>query len=346
MIVADQVPAKLAPDVVKNTALKIAHRVVADDDRPTLGGAMAWPSARRSCARDAAAGEAAVFADGDDAPLLIKVPQMKGFAAAEWPSNEAVAGHMAARAGAVPLPTSGCEGVCAAGSADAVCESARTAMESVAFRRALDRTMLSAIANPRAIHLLWPDIAAVVDRHRPAWVAPAEMLTCAAVRGAHDWVEWRGRLGGWTYADTRRVAAAVRNALLCKIGGDDRGADRAVADVPELLTTIYRRENTGRLCCARLSDADPPCPFRAPAGALASSGEFDQAWAQRFGRYRAADRRVRARGLQHGRVPGRRLVAGGIVARVADRATGGGVLRPSHGLRTRSPCCRTTRCGS
>src|SRR6202007_2335742 len=36
VIVADQVPVKLAPDVIKNTNLKIVHRIVAEDDRTVL----------------------------------------------------------------------------------------------------------------------------------------------------------------------------------------------------------------------------------------------------------------------------------------------------------------------
>jgi len=32
-VVAEQIPAKLVPDVVKNTALKVLHRLPASDDR-------------------------------------------------------------------------------------------------------------------------------------------------------------------------------------------------------------------------------------------------------------------------------------------------------------------------
>ena len=38
VVVADQVPVRLAPDVLKNTGLKIAHRTVAADDRGALAG--------------------------------------------------------------------------------------------------------------------------------------------------------------------------------------------------------------------------------------------------------------------------------------------------------------------
>src|SRR5262249_38262117 len=36
IVVSDQIPVRLAPDVIKNTGLKIAHRLVSEDDRATL----------------------------------------------------------------------------------------------------------------------------------------------------------------------------------------------------------------------------------------------------------------------------------------------------------------------
>jgi len=36
---ADQIPNKLAPKALKNTNLKIMHRIVATDDRDSMGGA-------------------------------------------------------------------------------------------------------------------------------------------------------------------------------------------------------------------------------------------------------------------------------------------------------------------
>ena len=36
IMIVDQIPTKLAPDVIKNTGLKIAHRIVSGDDRAVL----------------------------------------------------------------------------------------------------------------------------------------------------------------------------------------------------------------------------------------------------------------------------------------------------------------------
>lgn len=40
VLIAEQIPSKLTPDVIKNTNLKIVHRILAEDDRKLLGGSM------------------------------------------------------------------------------------------------------------------------------------------------------------------------------------------------------------------------------------------------------------------------------------------------------------------
>jgi len=40
IVIADQLPTKMAPEVIKNTGLKIGHRLTAEDDRNLLGGTM------------------------------------------------------------------------------------------------------------------------------------------------------------------------------------------------------------------------------------------------------------------------------------------------------------------
>src|ERR1019366_1204766 len=74
IIVAEQIPAKLVPDVVKNTALKVLHRLPAHDDREVVGAAMNLDDDQSRQVVSLRPGEAAVFADGMDRPLRIRVP--------------------------------------------------------------------------------------------------------------------------------------------------------------------------------------------------------------------------------------------------------------------------------
>jgi hypothetical protein len=74
IMVVEQIPAKLLPDVIKNTALKVLHRLPANDDREVVGAAMNLDADQSRQVVSLRPGVAAVFADGMDRPLRIRVP--------------------------------------------------------------------------------------------------------------------------------------------------------------------------------------------------------------------------------------------------------------------------------
>jgi uncharacterized protein len=74
LFIAEQIPAKLVQDVVKNTALKIVHRLPARDDRELVGATMNLDAEQSRQVVSFPPGVAAVFADGMDRPLRVRVP--------------------------------------------------------------------------------------------------------------------------------------------------------------------------------------------------------------------------------------------------------------------------------
>ncbi|WP_018657517.1 ATP-binding protein [Actinomadura flavalba] len=78
IIVAEQIPTKLVPDVIKNTALKVVHRLPAHDDRHQVGSAMNLDEDQSREVVSLRPGVAAVFADGMDRPLRVRVPLGEG----------------------------------------------------------------------------------------------------------------------------------------------------------------------------------------------------------------------------------------------------------------------------
>jgi DNA helicase HerA-like ATPase len=73
LVIAEQIPARIAPDAIKNTAVKITHRLPAADDREAVGATMnATPRQSRYLAT-LPPGRAAVFTDGMDFPVLVQV---------------------------------------------------------------------------------------------------------------------------------------------------------------------------------------------------------------------------------------------------------------------------------
>ncbi|MEV3920672.1 ATP-binding protein [Actinomadura coerulea] len=74
LIVAEQIPSKLVPDVIKNTAVKIVHRLPAKDDRDAVGATMNITEAQSQFLVTLTPGEGAVFTDGMDYPHLVRMP--------------------------------------------------------------------------------------------------------------------------------------------------------------------------------------------------------------------------------------------------------------------------------
>lgn len=68
LIIADQIPAKLIPDVIKNTHCKIVHRLFAEDDRRSMGEAMMMDEEQRAFLPNLSTGEAIVFCGGWHGP--------------------------------------------------------------------------------------------------------------------------------------------------------------------------------------------------------------------------------------------------------------------------------------
>jgi hypothetical protein len=73
VLIVDQVPARLVPDAIKNTNLKIVHRVVADDDRAAMSGCMTLTPDQAALINRLRVGQAIVYGDQDDMAAWVHV---------------------------------------------------------------------------------------------------------------------------------------------------------------------------------------------------------------------------------------------------------------------------------
>lgn len=80
IIIAEQIPSKLAPDAIKNTNLKLLHRLVAQDDRDVVGTAinLSDDQSRHAVTLNPQRGEVIAFAEGCDRPYLLQVQLLAG----------------------------------------------------------------------------------------------------------------------------------------------------------------------------------------------------------------------------------------------------------------------------
>lgn len=87
LVVVEQIPSKLIPDVIKNTAVKVVHRLPAEDDRKAVGATMNLDEGQSRNVVSLSPREAAVFTDGMDRPLLVRVPDGQEAEKGEaWPA--------------------------------------------------------------------------------------------------------------------------------------------------------------------------------------------------------------------------------------------------------------------
>jgi hypothetical protein len=78
LVIAEQIPSRLTPDVIKNTAVKIVHRLPARDDRDAVGATMNVTESQSEHLVTVRPGIGAVFTDGMDYPVLVRMPDGTG----------------------------------------------------------------------------------------------------------------------------------------------------------------------------------------------------------------------------------------------------------------------------
>lgn len=73
LIIVDQIPNKLASEVLKNTNTKIIHKILARDDKEVVGDTMLMDDKQKEYLSALAVGEAIVFSEQTDKPVHVKI---------------------------------------------------------------------------------------------------------------------------------------------------------------------------------------------------------------------------------------------------------------------------------
>lgn len=76
LIIADQIPNKLAPEVIKNTNTKIVHRLFARDDKDAMGDAMGLDDEQKAFLSNLKPGEAIAFSGGWHKPVRVQIEKL------------------------------------------------------------------------------------------------------------------------------------------------------------------------------------------------------------------------------------------------------------------------------
>jgi hypothetical protein len=215
VVIVDQSATKLTPDVIRNSNLKIAHRVVDGSDRETISKSTVMNDRQERALATLARGSAAVFLTGEDAPLHVKIEKL--VKARGVPDAVSLDQIMRLSLDRIPpdvlQPQPGtCELYCQV--ALSACAAAVRSLGDAGIRSAIARSYATAelidashgepwaIAELRARHFCRPDIAR--DEFRRSF----------AIHAAHWISRHRGDQRGWRYADVDTDEDNVRQIFL------------------------------------------------------------------------------------------------------------------------------------
>ena len=215
VLIAEQIPTKLAPDAIKNTNLKLVHRIVAEDDRAVLGATMNLDEGQQRFVTTLRAGQVVAYAEGADRSYLLHVPEVKQSLkrvvsddelkqeAAVW---RAAAPYMSARLARhipIELHTSNLR------------DYALGVLGHAEFPAAFERYFLSLLESPRLAVYGYSELWQVIKR-APQPRADKEVKAMAAwviAEAVSGVLAERGRRQAWFYAVTQEMAETLVDAL-------------------------------------------------------------------------------------------------------------------------------------
>jgi uncharacterized protein len=258
VVMAEQIPARLTPDVVKNTALTVLHRLPGADDRQLVGTGMNLDERQSRQVVSLPPGEAVVFAAGMDRPMRVRVPfggdREQRPATATDPADAAPAGLEPVGASLLAGRRSpACSQACAA-------ERPCTLLEI----RAAD---LVARSPGDAWLRVWAEVyvlAHLVNRPRPRvpvplrrrWAElPERLRDCALATAMDQATERRSQVLRESYDPAALSAACATSAAGLLAGGKGAGTMPGTGWVIPQLQWLHELE---RVCPL---DGAPPDPF-------------------------------------------------------------------------------------
>ena len=248
IVVVNQVPTKLAPDVVKNTNLKIAHRIVEEADRKVLAGSMSMSASQMAALASLARGEAAVFGDGDDAPVLVHM--------AGLPPASAGLGPAAKDTDMSPPPRPPVHWGCACTGenyAASECVTASGLAEQAEIRQGILRIATAALRASSDGGLSSSELVQAI--RRDAQHNREELVIgCLAARGAEWLADIWGARRSWPFHRTLEFAETLRRLLTDTLNALAHGQDGN-----SVTGSLRRYQQTAQDLHQRATDPYPNC---------------------------------------------------------------------------------------
>lgn len=260
ILVAEQIPVKLTPDVVKNSGLKLIHRLVSPDDRELLGQAVNLTDAQIRHLATLETGEAVAWTEHTRKAALVRVPRSPGKDVRHVSDDQlrsAALGEVSADP-VLLLPYEACQSCPASGSRG--CVSAPRDWDGPlleAFRRAFNALRLNASAAVPA----FAEFRQLTQRGTRSDASGPS--SCSFVALAETDIERRGEFRSWPYGDVEWMIASACSMAQILDGGFD-GNELTIP--PEMTSGFQSRckqlDTVEALPYPGCRMCDSPCQFR------------------------------------------------------------------------------------
>jgi Helicase HerA, central domain len=220
VLVAEQIPSKLAPDVLKNTNMKIVHRLIAQDDRESIGKTMNLNQDQLMHLGILTPGTAAIFAEGADHAYLVRMENYKRnispLTDRALKTMSSTYASVASFQSIIDINEYGLPGTFTGGPDPAIYQAAGKVLDSAKSRWVWSNVLLRLVANPANIldallrfsEQIESEMSYLpADRH-------TEVLIMALIRGGAELLHLRGATFGWSYTEVEEQRVLLTHGLV------------------------------------------------------------------------------------------------------------------------------------
>lgn len=273
IFIAEQVPSKLTPDAIKNTNLKIIHRLVADDDRKLVGSTMnlSEPQLRFLTTLRPNDGEAAAYTEGMQKPVLVTIGLSKSKTVQHSVSPQELSKHTAAfwrspKHREILTIFSGCP-QCPVGLGKPECDLGRNQPVSQLLAGSFTRLFNALRFGSKEIPRAYTDF---LDHHKNQRSRSGKAVPpfCTYMELLEKEMTQRGNFWGWQHVDIDKVLDYLyiigkhlsQNAL-------DAGFSQAIGSLVQLNGQLHQTVERPYLgCCACLATCQYRFDMNVPEG--------------------------------------------------------------------------------
>ncbi len=220
VIVAEQIPSKLAPDVLKNTNLKIVHRLIAQDDRESVGQTMNLNTNQMTHLGVLSPGMAAVYAEGADHAYLVRMEDYKRRLPALSDSDLKKASptyiSLERNLAILDVEQYGIRRTALGGLDTSVYQAAGKLLETEQSHWLWASILIRTIFSPARLLDMLTKLAQQVAAEMPDILPPQEdsLLRMTIIRGCAETLNERGADFGWTYLMVEEMRMPLTRGLI------------------------------------------------------------------------------------------------------------------------------------